>query len=590
MIYSAVRDPEWLNIDPLTADEKIEISGDSFKITYRNLYKSDNIYFSAAYKIEGKDDSSLTLTMEGNVLGKTEKNRIGFCVLHPVEGYAGNKCIIRHSSDIIEECEFPMYISPHQPFTDIKSMEWVIDEYTCNIEFHGEIFETEDQRNWTDASYKTYSTPLSLPFPVTLAKGDHVSQRIKFKTHGGSGEKKEVEEDIKIKINHEDQSDLPLLGIGRSTRSEPLMESEIRILRKLRFDHYRVDLYLFENDWKEKGFLAALEAEKLNYKLELVLFFDEKAVNQVSGLIRWINQIHLEIAVITIFHKSYYSTPDSLIDVLAPFLKNSLPGIKICCGTNANFAQLNRERPGSVFNDYLCYSVNPREHASDNITLIENLKGQLYTAESAGQISGGKGIWISPVNFCRRFNANIETFETICTGNNFSPQVDPRLMSLFGACWIAGSIKYLSESSVAAITYLETAGERGIIQGEFPSRWPEKFQSVKDMIFPVYHVFYYILKNKALKVLKSHSSHPSKADILTLTDGKSMSFILINFTADLLDIHFEHLKGSFKIKQLNAETFAHAATDPEWYDNTTETPLTLEKEIQIEPFSVNFID
>ena len=32
----------------------------------------------------------------------------------------------------------------------------------------GDVFEIEDQRNWTDGSFKTYSTPLSLPFPVPV--------------------------------------------------------------------------------------------------------------------------------------------------------------------------------------------------------------------------------------------------------------------------------------------------------------------------------------------------------------------------------------------------------------------------------------
>ncbi len=36
----------------------------------------------------------------------------------------------------------------------------------------------EDQRNWTDASYKTYSTPLALPFPVEIRAGETVEQTV----------------------------------------------------------------------------------------------------------------------------------------------------------------------------------------------------------------------------------------------------------------------------------------------------------------------------------------------------------------------------------------------------------------------------
>jgi hypothetical protein len=35
---------------------------------------------------------------------------------------------------------------------------------TCRME--GDTYETEDQRNWTDASYKTYVRPLPCPGPT----------------------------------------------------------------------------------------------------------------------------------------------------------------------------------------------------------------------------------------------------------------------------------------------------------------------------------------------------------------------------------------------------------------------------------------
>jgi hypothetical protein len=46
------------------------------------------------------------------------------------------------------------------------------------LSFIGDVFETEDQRNWTDASFKTYSTPLSRPFPVSVAAGTVVRQSV----------------------------------------------------------------------------------------------------------------------------------------------------------------------------------------------------------------------------------------------------------------------------------------------------------------------------------------------------------------------------------------------------------------------------
>ena len=75
-------------------------------------------------------------------------------------------------------------MSPTRPFTDIKRMEWNVSDNDCRLDFHGDIFETEDQRNWTDASYKTYSTPISIPYPVRMLKGDKISQKVELKVRG----------------------------------------------------------------------------------------------------------------------------------------------------------------------------------------------------------------------------------------------------------------------------------------------------------------------------------------------------------------------------------------------------------------------
>ena len=48
----------------------------------------------------------------------------------------------------------------------------------------GDAFEMEDQRNWTDASYKTYVRPLALPWGYTLAKGSRHEQSVRLSFSG----------------------------------------------------------------------------------------------------------------------------------------------------------------------------------------------------------------------------------------------------------------------------------------------------------------------------------------------------------------------------------------------------------------------
>ena len=60
----------------------------------------------------------------------------------------------------------------------------MLNKAHCKLDFEGDVFETEDQRNWTDASYKTYSTPLSITYPVTIEKGTRIYQRVSLSVDG----------------------------------------------------------------------------------------------------------------------------------------------------------------------------------------------------------------------------------------------------------------------------------------------------------------------------------------------------------------------------------------------------------------------
>jgi len=590
MIYSAVRDKEWLTINPLISEEKTDVQKDCFSIRYKCNYQAGGINFSAVYYIEGKKDNSLIFRFEGEALNIFEKNRIGFCVLHPIEGTAGEDCIIRHSDFQSENLKFPKLIDPHQQFKDIRSMKWVNNGNSCTLDYYGDVFETEDQRNWTDASFKTYCTPLEIPFPVTLLKGETIKQWIEFKLDRVTENQNTENEQIRLILHPAMISHIPHIGIGRSTRNEPLTEGETQILKTIRFNHYRADLYLFHSDWKAKAELALTEASLLRYALEFALFFDDNASEQVSDFTQWVTVKHADIAIFDIHHKNHNSTPDKLTDSIASKLRKVCPDAKISCGTNANFAQLNRARPGSSQNDFICYSIHPQEHASDNISLTENLQGQSYTVESARKFAHDKGIWISPVTIQRRFNANIANFEVPGDLTKIPLGVDSRLMSLFGACWAAGSMKYLFESGIKGVTFFETVGERGIFQGDLPSQWPEKFRTVSKMIFPIFHLFNFLLQNQSMNVIRSESSSPLKVDLLALSDGKYLKLIVVNFTSEILNIMISENSGEAGFKQLNADTFADASVDRNWLENSAETRLRLNEEILLKPFSINFLE
>lgn len=592
MIYAAVRDRNWLTVQPLVLNETLDIHEDAFRINLDCLYRNGEIEFSALYRIEGMEDGTVTFSLEGNALKQFKKNRIGICVLHPIDGCAGKECNIEHPDGSSEKLFFPESISPHQVFREIRSMTWTNGGINCRVEFEGDLFETEDQRNWTDASYKTYSTPLSLPSPATVVKNASVYQKVVFRAEGDWLMAKNEESDpiITIGLFREKALKVPSIGICRSGRSLSLTRNEVKVLRSLRFDHYRADLHLYEDSWTEKADQAANEAYNLGYDLELALFFDDNFKEEATNFRNWYSVKKYRTKAILLFHKSSPCTPEMILHEVVPFLKEANPNLRISSGTNANFAQLNRNRPDGSLSDLVCYSVHPQEHAADNVTLVENLQAQLYTVLSARSISGERGIVISPVTIQRRFNANNTFIELPWQESGVPPQVDSRLMSLFGGCWTAGSLKYLCSSGVESITYYETIGERGIMMGDSNPKWPLDFPAASGMIFPVFHVLRFLLANKSMRLIKSLSSKPMMTDCLALYDGKRMRIILVNFTGKIQSLRFEFYSGILKMRTLSSRNFYNAASNARWNGKESEKVLKSDSTFVIEPFSINFIE
>ena len=135
----------------------------------------------------GEASGRLIMEADGVALTDFPTNRTGFVVLHPAEA-AGGGLEIRHTDGSVEKTTyFPQAISPDQPAFDIAAITHEpAPGLSCTVEMEGDAFEMEDQRNWADASYKTYVRPLSKPRPYTIAKGTKDRQRDHRHVHGAA--------------------------------------------------------------------------------------------------------------------------------------------------------------------------------------------------------------------------------------------------------------------------------------------------------------------------------------------------------------------------------------------------------------------
>jgi D-apionolactonase len=461
MIYFAIRDANWGNYQPTFYDEVIEKRDNSFEIKYKANYFENGVeFFNWNVSIIGLDTDEIHFEIEGEAKQEFMTNRAGFCILHPIEKIADEKVEIVHSNGDKAAYLFPKFIAPHQPFIDITAMKWEIDKNEFNLKFIGDIFETEDQRNWGDASYKTYCTPLSIPFPKQMNAGDRVHQKVIFSARLAENEIKESRRDFPLSNKFE-------IGICESISTMPLNKKGTEALKSLPIGHYRIEVYTSRGGWKDKLHDQINIAKTLGLALEMVLILDDGYAKQLDVLIEIILSNTISIKYLLLLSEGSIVTDQEVIDHI-PELKKLLPNTKIGVGTNYNFTELNRHRFDAKEADFISLAFDPQEHANDDLTIIENAETVRYLVESAKEIYN-KPIHISPIMFKRRFNpyATDPSAQNIPLHN----QIDDRHSTSFLAMWTKLLFENLALSGVASATLYQSHGPLGIID-EDGERYP----------------------------------------------------------------------------------------------------------------------
>jgi hypothetical protein len=465
-IFAAVRDADW-NTLPFTL-ENIQLDQGSNRFSLRFDARGVGVEPPLQWRgqVTGSPTGRIDYRFHATVLQPFRRNRIGLCVLHPSHGCSGQFCQIDHADGEISIGEFPLWIAPHQPYTDICAIEHDVDSFVvCRVEFSGETFEMEDHRNWTDASFKTYSTPLALPFPVELAAGTVIEQKVTVELKGGpaSGAPKPVllrDEAIPLQIDWSQPLERPQLGFACGEAAE-FSPGVIDRLRGLRPDHIRVDVDLSQPEWHNKLLAVAKGLSALSVQLELALFVDDPATAPWDKLQSVLSMQSLKIARILLFSCHGKVTPPELLTTAQRALQPLGTAISYVVGTDAYFAELNRGRPAAEAGCQVCFSINPQVHAFDNLSLAETLAAQPDTVATAAQIFKSKVV-VSPVTLRPRHNPNATS--TTDREQELRKAIDPRQAGGFAAAWTVGVLASLgTQPQLESLTLFETHGPRGVM-------------------------------------------------------------------------------------------------------------------------------
>lgn len=470
-IYAAVRDVEWGTYPVHISELETEIDGDQFVVRWL----SATPVLEWLGELRGTPLGEVAYEVRGVALDSFETMRAGICVLHPSKECQGLVCRIEHPDGRAEEEWFPIEVAPHQPFHNIRAMEYSGPGHSkVRIDFQGDVFETEDQRNWSDASFKTYCRPLDSPAPYVLKAGDLVEQTVRVTIEADRQIQPTSYPDyatIELKASKPNDLTLPQIGtmLGVTTQ---LSAWQVDRLKEMNLAHIGVSADLARKSWPP----ALASAARLKIPVEVHLrSFDRPG--DLRSLLCALKD--LEIARILLVSDEMGVSRESLVEEIHATLQTATP---VVAASGQNFTELNRSRPRVHGLAGIGFAMNPQMHAFDDLSLMETTEIHGELVQNARRLSKGLPVSVGPV--------------TLEPSHWVDRHADQRLNSPFAAAWVFASLASFSIAGAHSLTYFETHGPRGILSDH------------QDECKPVEKLLDRILRFRDLTIIESDSDLP----------------------------------------------------------------------------------
>jgi len=493
----AVRDTDWVTIAPQPRAFDVQQDDDGFRVAFRSRHVGSGIDLSWDATITGSPGGELVYEMDATLATSCAYNRIGLVVLHPA-GFAGAPVVLGTDDGELTET-LPRLIEPQwehdgvlqglfRPFTSLR-----VDlpgGIAVGHTFTGELFEMEDQRNWGDGSFKTYSTPQAWGIPHRAEAGTRFLQRVVVRVAGAdrAPAAPDPAAPVALHVGAATGRRLPAIGLGAGTATVPA-----DAVAAAAPDHLRVELGAGED---RLAAAAALAAE-LGCGLEIGLHVDADGGGpdlppQPVPVVRAVVVPHGGVA-----------TGDAV----------DAAGRRVCVPVFGDggtaFADLNRARPHTGPMAGLAFSLSPQHHLTDDRVLFENLEAQAVMVATAAAISGGKPVVVSPV--------------TLGAGG----RPDARQATPLAAAWTLGSIAALAEGGAASVT-CSTVDD--LLDGGSPA--------------PALRVFADLAGWRDADVAAATSADPLRAAVLALRRGRRLRVLVACLSPDPVTVRVGPLPGA----------------------------------------------
>ncbi|MET0359346.1 MAG: hypothetical protein ABW055_07895 [Pararhizobium sp.] len=475
-----VRDRDWGTYDPDVEDLVVDQRADGFTVTYRaTCHGPEGTKLVLRAHIDGDDHGQLTFSGTARSDTGFETNRCGFCVLHPIVGVAGTPVRVEHVDGTLEATVLPDLIAPWQPFMAMRAItHHALPGVSVECRMEGDTFEMEDQRNWSDASYKTYVRPLALPWPYRIEAGIDVVQRITLqivdeRPRRAGAASPPPSGPVRLTLTQDPAQPLPPIGIvvtpeeAAATRAMLEADGDPQVQALL----FHVDPLAGHDDAVFDAFAALATRHRGSTTLEIALPCQAPFADELHALAAAMDRAGFTPdAVMVSPAVDRQSTPpgsawpdcppldDIYAAARAAFRSQALGG-----GMLSYFTELNRKRVPATDLDFISHCTNPIVHAADDRSVLQTLEALPFITRSVRAIYGDRRYRIGPSTLPMRQNPyGSRTMDNPDGSRIPMANRDPRQNGLFAAAYAIGYAIAVAPARLDQLTLSALTGPFGL--------------------------------------------------------------------------------------------------------------------------------
>ena len=470
------RDADWGTPEPIVEHIESRLTDMAFDVRIAGRFAVDPpIDFTL--HLAGDPTGRITVTGEACPRADVLASRIGLCVMHPMSA-CGAEVEVEHIDGRRSRSTFPTLIPAWPPFMLIRALG---HEYApgcwARCTFDGDVFELEDQRNNSDASFKTYSRSNLMPRPYRLCAGVPIRQSVELRVepglhatagaatpcvHGGNSSptrmpaRRVVREvaHVRVKAGTTDCGVMPSVGIEIMPSDATASDAVQAALRALRPGHLHlaIDANSWAVDWHGvRHLLTTASAElRLDVTVDCANSDSLHSLHRLGSGSRDAGVAPSRVGV--------FPSEARCLDAA----RDAFPGALIGGGTPDFFVQLNRiERLGSC--DFLSFTTSPVVHGADDESVMLTLQSLPSMIETLRAAHPKARFAVGPSVIGARRSPLGKQPATDGRHRAALARRDPRCGGLFGAAWVLGYVAQFARAGVDALTLMSLTGDCAVV-------------------------------------------------------------------------------------------------------------------------------